>query len=81
MPSIADLFSTRRPTLGNLEKHGPDIAGTPDIESKKSPIQPQPVAREQQEQLICAILSRFAQVPVSAVFVYVQHFYHDASFF
>ncbi|KIK46770.1 hypothetical protein CY34DRAFT_800114 [Suillus luteus UH-Slu-Lm8-n1] len=69
MPSIANLFSTRRPTLGNLEKHGPDIAGTPDIESKKSPTQSQPVAREQQEQLICAILSRFAQVPVSAIFV------------
>jgi hypothetical protein len=78
MPSIANLFSTRRPALGKLEKHGPDIAGTPDIESKKSPIKPQLVAREQQEQLICAILSRFAQVPVSAIFVYVPYFHYDA---
>lgn len=67
MPSLAKLFSSRS-SLGNLEKHGPDIA-TPDTESNKSPISPQPVAREVQEQLICATLSRFAQVPVSAVFV------------
>lgn len=68
MPSIAKLFSSRS-SLGNLEKHGPDIA-TPDIKSNKSAIPPQPVAREEQEQLICATLSRFAQVPVSAIFVF-----------
>ncbi|KAG1752865.1 E1-E2 ATPase-domain-containing protein [Suillus lakei] len=67
MPSIAKLFSSRS-SLGNLEKHGPDIA-TPDIKSNKSAIPPQPVAREEQEHLICATLSRFAQVPVSAIFV------------
>jgi hypothetical protein len=70
MPSIAKFFSTR-PSVGIFEKHGPDIADTPDIESNKLPVPPQLVAREQQEQLICAILSRFAQVPVSAIFVYV----------
>ncbi|KAG2043361.1 Mg-transporting ATPase [Suillus americanus] len=66
MPLLAKLFS--RSSLGNLEKHGPDIA-TPDTDSNKSPIPPQPVTREEQEQLICAALSRFAQVPVSAIFV------------
>ncbi|KAG2132602.1 Mg-transporting ATPase [Suillus cothurnatus] len=35
----------------------------------KSPIPPQPIARVEQEQLVCATLGRFAQVPVSAIFV------------
>ncbi|KAG1790502.1 Mg-transporting ATPase [Suillus plorans] len=66
MPFLANLFSPR--SLANLEKHGPDIA-TLDSESNKSPVPPQVVAKEEQEQLICATLSRFAQVPVSAIFV------------
>lgn len=66
MPSLAKLFT--RPSLANLEKHGPDIA-TPGTESDKSPIPPQPIARVEQEQLVCATLGRFAQVPVSAIFV------------
>ncbi|KAG1751439.1 Mg-transporting ATPase [Suillus paluster] len=69
MPSIntiAKLLSSRS-SLGNLEKHGPDIAAL-DIESSKSPVPPTPVGREEQEQLICITLSRFAQIPVSAIF-------------
>lgn len=68
MPSLAKLFSTRS-SFGNFEKHGPDIAAAPDVDSNKTLFPPQPVAREEQEKLICAILSRFAQVPVSAIFV------------
>ncbi|KAG0700830.1 Mg-transporting ATPase [Suillus ampliporus] len=70
MPSvstIAKLLSPRS-SLGNLEKHGPDIV-TLGIESNKSPIPSKPVGREEQEQLICIKLSRFAQVSVSAIFV------------
>ncbi|KAG1869772.1 hypothetical protein C8R48DRAFT_699663 [Suillus tomentosus] len=66
MPFLANFFSPR--SLANLEKHGPDIA-TPDSQSTKSPVPPQAIAKEEQEQLICATLSRFAQVPVSAIFV------------
>ncbi|KAG1890145.1 Mg-transporting ATPase [Suillus subluteus] len=60
MPLLAKLFPSRS-SLANLEKH--------DSESNKSPIPAQPVATEEQEQLISATLSRFAQVPVSAIFV------------
>jgi hypothetical protein len=70
MPSLAKLFT--RPSLADLEKHGPDTA-TPGTQSDKSPIPPQPIARVEQEQLVCATLGRFAQVPVSAIFVYVHH--------
>lgn len=69
MPSLAKLFSPRS-SLGNLEKHGPDIPTSESkTENNKSPTQPQSVAREEQEQLIRTALGRFAHIPVSAIFV------------
>ncbi|KAG2342843.1 Mg-transporting ATPase [Suillus weaverae] len=65
MPSFAKLFS--RSPLGNSEKHGPDKAN-PDIESSKSPVSQQPAAKEGLEQIICATLSRFSQIPAEDIF-------------